>query len=170
MTSRRKPPSDGPEGPPAGVEPEEPAEVRELKARYLRLAADFDNFKKRARQEQMETIRFANAELVKRLLPIVDDFQRALEQAPERIDQSWRKGLDLVHQKLEELLAAQGVLPIEAVGAAFDPSLHEAIGHEESSEHPEDTVVREVRRGYRMHDRVVRPALVKVSRPPALTP
>src|SRR5712692_8555342 len=170
MTSRRKPPHDGPEGPPAGAEPEEPAAVRELKARYLRLAADFDNFKKRARQEQMETIRFANAELVKRLLPIVDDFQRALEQAPERMDQSWRKGLDLVHQKLEELLAAQGVLPIEAVGAAFDPSLHEAIGHEESSEHPEDTVVREVRRGYRMHDRVVRPALVKVSRPPALTP
>ncbi len=167
MTTRRKPPHDGPDAP-TPADPE--AELKELRDRYLRLAADFDNFKKRARQEQMETIRFASAELVKRVLPIVDDFQRALEQAPEGVDESWRKGLDLVLQKLEELLAAQGVLPIEAVGAAFDPTLHEAIGHEESSEHPEDTVVREVRRGYLMHDRVVRPALVKVARPPALTP
>jgi molecular chaperone GrpE len=71
-------------------------------------------------------------------------------------------------RKLEEALGAHGLEPIEAVGARFDPKLHEAIGHEESADHPEDTVVSELRRGYRIRDRVVRPALVKVSRKPAL--
>jgi molecular chaperone GrpE len=76
--------------------------------------------------------------------------------------------LRLTYQKLQEILAAQGVEPIESVGNAFNPTLHEAVGSEESSEHPEDTVVLELRRGYKLRDRVIRPALVKVARPPAL--
>jgi len=141
------------------------AEAEEASNRYLRLAADFDNYKKRARQEQSDLIRSANADLIGKLLPVVDNFHRVLESIPESADEAWIKGVRLTLQQLEELLAAQGVLPIEAVGQPFDPSLHEAIGHEESDEHPEDTVVSEIRRGYRLHDRVVRPALVRVARP-----
>ena len=136
--------------------------------RHLRLAADFDNFKKRARQEQLDTIQHASAELIGRLLPALDDLHKALENKPAGTDDSWLKGLELSVRKLEEALGAHGLEPIEAIGARFDPKLHEAIGHEESADHPEDTVVSELRRGYRIRDRVVRPALVKVSRPPAL--
>ena len=141
------------------------AEAEEASNRHLRLAADFDNYKKRARQEQADLVRSANAELIGKLLPVVDNFHRVLESVPETADDAWIKGVRLTLLQLEELLAAQGVSPIEAIGQPFDPSQHEAIGHEESSEHPEDTVVTEVRRGYRLHDRVVRPALVKVARP-----
>lgn len=141
------------------------AEAEEANKRYLRLAADFDNYKKRARQEQADLVHSANEDLIGRLLPVIDNFHRILESAPEDPDDAWLKGAKLTLRQLEELLAAQGVSPIEAVGQPFDPSLHEAIGHEESDEHPEDTVVSEVRRGYRLHDRVVRPALVRVARP-----
>ena len=172
MTTRRRTES---------APPPEP-EVAELKARieqlelsaeeagnrFLRLAADFDNYKKRARQDQLDTINYASATIVERLLPVLDDFQRVLDHAPEGVDENWLKGLRLTYQKLQEILTAQGVEPIEAVGNAFDPNLHEAVGSEESSEHPEDTVMLELRRGYRLRDRVIRPALVKVARPPAL--
>jgi molecular chaperone GrpE len=140
----------------------------EAKDRHLRLAADFDNYKRRSRQEQLETIQHASAGLIARLLPGLDDLQKALDHTPEGIDEAWVKGLELSVRKLEEALGAFGLEPIDAVGTPFDPKLHEAIGHEESDEYPEDTVVQELRRGYRMRDRVVRPALVKVARPPAL--
>jgi molecular chaperone GrpE len=141
------------------------ADAKEASNRYLRLAADFDNYKKRSRQEHSETVQYANSDLIGKLLPVVDNFHRVIESAPAEVDEAWLKGIRLTLQQLDELLASQGVSPIESVGTPFDPSLHEAIGHEESNEHPEDTVVTEVRKGYRLHDRVVRPALVKVARP-----
>jgi molecular chaperone GrpE len=140
----------------------------EAKDRYLRLAADFDNFKKRSRQEQMETIQHASAELISRLLPALDDLHKALENKPDGVDAAWLKGVELSVRKLEDALKAHGLEAIDAVGKPFDPNVHEAIGHEESTEHPEDTVVQVLRRGYRIRDRVVRPALVKVARRPAL--
>ncbi|TMD14267.1 MAG: nucleotide exchange factor GrpE [Chloroflexi bacterium] len=141
--------------------------LAEAKDRHLRLAADFDNYKKRMRQEQLETIQHASAELIHRLLPVLDDLQNVLDHKPAGVDESWIKGLELSVRKLEEALGTHGLQPIEAVGERFDPKLHEAVGHEESTEHPEDTVVSELRRGYRVRDRVVRPALVKVSRRPS---
>lgn len=144
--------------------------LAEARDRYLRLAADFENYKKRARQEQLETIQHASADLISRVLPVLDDFHKVLDHMPEGVDESWAKGLELSVRKLEEILGTHGLQPIEAVGAPFDPKLHEAVAHEESSEHPEDTVVAELRRGYRLRDRVVRPALVKVSRQPAALP
>ena len=140
--------------------------LAEAKDRHLRLAADFDNYKKRVRQEQLETIQHASTDLIARVLPVLDDLHNVLEHKPEGIDESWGKGLELSVRKLEEALGTHGLQPIDAVGAQFDPKLHEAVGHEESRE-PEDTVVSELRRGYRVRDRVVRPALVKVARPPA---
>ncbi|MGH7777909.1 MAG: nucleotide exchange factor GrpE [Candidatus Dormibacterales bacterium] len=141
------------------------AELEETASRHLRLAADFENYKKRARQDQMDTIRYAGTEMILRLLPVLDDFKLILEHAPRDVDEAWLKGVRLTEQKLEELLTGQGVTAIESVGERFDPSLHEAVAQEETDEEPEDTVVQELRRGYRLHDRVIRPALVKVARP-----
>jgi molecular chaperone GrpE len=139
--------------------------LAETKDRYLRLAADFDNFKKRTRQGQLDTIQHASADLIARLLPALDDLRKALDHTPEGVDDAWVKGLELSVRKLEEALGAHGLEPIQAVGQSFDPKLHEAIGYEESAEHAEDTVTSELRRGYRIRDRVVRPALVKLARP-----
>jgi len=144
------------------------AAAAEARDRYLRLGADFENYKKRARQDQLETIQHASAELINRLLPGLDDLHKALDHKPKGVDPSWLKGVELSVRKLEEALGAHGLEAINAVGTRFDPKLHEAVGHEESSDHPEDTVVAELRRGYRIRDRVVRPALVKLARPPAL--
>ena len=145
----------------------EPDHEAKCQDRYLRLAAELDNFKKRAQREQREIRKHAVAEVAGRLLPVLDDAERAMEQVPEGTDVSWLRGLQLTLQKLHDVLVSLGVQPIEAVGAPFDPKLHEAIGSEESSEHPEGTVVSELRRGYRTHDRVLRPSLVKLARPPA---
>jgi molecular chaperone GrpE len=141
-------------------------ELEDSRNRHLRLAADFENFKKRSRQEQMDTVQYASSTLAERLLPVLDDFQRSLEHVPEGVDDNWLRGVQMTEEKLEEVLTAVGVTPIEAVGRPFDPKLHEAIGSEESEEHPEDTVVTQLRTGYMLHDRVLRPALVKVSRRP----
>ena len=181
MTTRKHPheqhrEGDGGEGPKEATASLE-AKIAELesagaeaKDRYLRLAADFDNFKKRARQDHVETIQHASADLIGRLLPVLDDLHNVLDHAPAGIDETWVKGLQLSVRKLEEALGTHGLEPIESIGTHFDPKVHEAVGHEESAEHPEDTVVSELRRGYRIRDRVVRPALVKVARPPAALP
>src|SRR5213593_3766652 len=142
------------------------SQLAETREKHLRLAADFDNYKKRMRQEQLETIQHASAELINRLLPVLDDLHNVLDHKPKGIDESWLKGIELSVRKLEEALGTHGLQPIESVGSRFDPKLHEAVGEEESAEHPEDTVVSELRRGYRLRDRVVRPALVKVARAP----
>jgi molecular chaperone GrpE len=183
MTTTRKHPHEPHEGEPRRetADPESHAQTlleakiselesaaAESKDRHLRLAADFDNYKRRSRQEQVDTIQHASTELISRLLPGLDDLHKALDHTPAGVDEAWVKGLELSVRKLEEALAAFGLEPIEAVGAPFDPKQHEAIGHEESDEYPEDTVVQELRRGYRMRDRVVRPALVKVARPRVL--
>ena len=183
MTTRKHPfdPHEA-EAPGEGARPLEAAPIDSLEAKvaeleaalaesrdkYLRLAADFDNFKKRSRQEHLETIQHASADLIARLLPGLDDLHKALDHKPEGLDEAWARGLELSVRKLEEALRAHGLEAIDSVGKPFDPAVHEAIGHEESAEHPEDTVLQELRRGYRIRDRVVRPALVKVARPPAL--
>ncbi len=141
--------------------------IEEANNRHLRLAADFDNFKKRVRQERLELLQYASASLAERMLPVLDDFERVLEHAPEGTDSNWLKGVRMTVQKLQDALQSVGVETIQAVGAPFDPKLHEAIGTEECADQPEDTVVKELRRGYRIHDRVLRPALVSVARTPA---
>ena len=171
-TRRRVPPEAAPESEEAPPQPSPPrgeGEVAVPKDTYLRLAADFENFRKRARQDQLDTVQYATAILVERLLPVVDDLHRSLEHAPPEVDEGWLKGLQLTLQKLDEVLAGVGVSRIEAIGVPFDPKVHEAIGSAESAEHPDDTVIDELRPGYRLHDRVLRPALVRVSRQPAPT-
>jgi molecular chaperone GrpE len=137
-------------------------------ARYQRLAADFENYKRRTRQELADRTQYANEELLRKLLPILDNFKRALDHAPEGIDQNWFEGIKLVARQFEETLQAQGLSAIPAVGERFDPTQHEAIASEETDEHEEGTVVEEMQPGYRLHNRVLRPTLVKVAHPRAL--
>jgi molecular chaperone GrpE len=137
-------------------------------ARYQRLAADFENYKRRTRQELADRTQYANEELLRKLLPILDNFKRALDHAPEGIDRNWYEGIKLVARQFDETLQAQGLAAIPAVGEKFDPSQHEAIASEETDEHEEGTVVEELQPGYRLHNRVLRPTLVKVAHPRAL--
>ncbi len=153
---------------PAGVPGDQDQAVAEARDRYLRLAADFENYKKRARQEQLDTIQHASSDLISRLLPALDDLRSALDHKPAGVDPAWARGIELAVRKLEEAMATHGLEPIESVGSPFNPKYHEAIGHEERADQPEDMVVSELRRGYRMRDRVVRPSLVRVSRRPEL--
>jgi molecular chaperone GrpE len=137
-------------------------------ARYQRLAADFENYKRRSRQDLSDRTQFANEELLRKLLPLRDNLQRALEHAPEGIDRNWFEGIKMVVRQFDDVLQAQGLSTIPAVGEKFDPAQHEAIASEETDEHEEGTIVEEMQPGYRLHNRVLRPTLVKVAHPRAL--
>jgi molecular chaperone GrpE len=136
--------------------------------RYQRLAADFENYKRRTRQDLADRTQFANEELLRKLLPLRDNLQRALEHAPEGIDRNWFEGIKLVVRQFDDVLQGQGLSTIPAVGEKFDPAQHEAIASEETDEHEEGTIVEEMQPGYRLHNRVLRPTLVKVAHPRAL--
>jgi molecular chaperone GrpE len=131
---------------------------------YLRALADFSNFKRR-RQEELEShIQFANQELILKLLPIIDNFERALQAAQEQHSfDSLAAGVELTLRQLKDMLQKEGVVPIDAVGQEFDPAIHEAVMSVESDEHPDNTVVEELQKGYMQKSRVIRPARVKVS-------
>ena len=137
--------------------------LAEAKDRYLRLAADFENYKKRMRQEQVETIQHASAELINRLLPVLDDLHNVLEHAPQGIDPSWLKGLELSVRKLEDALGTHGLQPIESVGARFDPKLHEAVTTGPADDPgKDDTVGAVLQPGYKLAGMLIRPARVVV--------
>ena len=133
---------------------------------WQRAAADFSNYKRRVEEEREATSQFANAILLARLLSVLDDFDRALDTVPPDTHEAWVEGIRLVERKLRGLLEAEGVTPIEAVGRPFDPNLHEAVVHEDTTAHPDNTVIDEVQRGYLLHERVLRPALVRVANNP----
>ncbi len=137
------------------------ARVQELEQQNLRLLADFENQRRRQRRDEEEQRLRLQQESAAMLLPLQDDLELALGAASE--DDPLRAGVALVQQKLLQALRRLGLEPIAAVGQPFDPSLHEAIGEEESDQEP-GTVATEVRTGYRIQDRVVRPALVRVAK------
>jgi molecular chaperone GrpE len=131
--------------------------------RWKRTAADFDNFRKRAARERAELTTLANERLVKELLPILDDLERALVAATEHQEAALEDGVRLVHQSLENLLARQGLQEIDA-GGMFDPHMHEAL-LSQPSDAAEGSVIDVVQKGYMLGDRVVRPARVVVAAP-----
>jgi molecular chaperone GrpE len=134
----------------------------------LRTQADFENYKKRTAREKEEAIKYANKSLLERLVGIIDNFELGLAAAKEEgAGSPIYSGMVLVQKQLNDLLAENGLQPIEAEGKTFDPNLHEAIAHEPSTEYPEEIVVRQARRGYRFQDRLLRPAKVVVSSGPA---
>lgn len=131
-------------------------------ASWQRAQADFINYKRRMEQERGENAKFAAALLIKNLLPILDDMERALAYTPSHPDElSWVEGVRLIYSKFKGILEAQGLSPIKALGEAFDPTVHEAMAQAEGEE---GVVIEEVQKGYKLHDRVLRPSLVIVGR------
>lgn len=150
-------------------------EARAKEAEYLdgwqRARAELANARKRFQREQEGAYANAKADLLVRLLPIVDDFERAFEVLPDNpTSATWVDGVRLIEQKLQGLLKQEGVAPIEAAGKEFDPFLHQALTHEPSEEVPEGQVIAEVQRGYQVGDRVLRPSVVRVSAGPPPEP
>ncbi len=157
--------------PAAAPPPEQPAavdlerELGETKLALQRTAADYANYKRRTEQEREQTLRLANELLLRKLLAVVDDFDRALRAMPKESEHlAWVEGVSLVERKLHALLESEGVTPIEAAGKRFDPREHEAVVHQETADAPDETVINELQRGYRIRDRVLRPALVAVAK------
>lgn len=143
------------------AEPE--AELAELKTRHLRLLADFDNYRKRSEREREELGRYALAEPVRDLLPVVDNLARALAASGQLDD--LRRGVEMTARQLAEVLRRYGVEEVAAVGRPFDPHVHEAMVQVESDDVDEPTVVEELQRGFLLRGRLLRPALVKVAVP-----
>ncbi len=143
------------------------AELDRFRDLAMRSQADFENYRKRAAREKEDAIKYANKSLLERLVAIVDHFELGLEAAKDEGEHSpIYSGLSLVLKQLKDLLAENGLQPIEAVGQEFDPNFHEAVGHEASAEAPEGAVIRQTRRGYKLKDRLLRPSSVVVSKGP----
>ena len=137
--------------------------MAELTRDLQRVAADFVNYRRRNEAERADFARFAKTALITKLLEVLDNFDRALDTVPADLrDQPWVEGIWLVERKLRDILASEGLEEVGSVGMPFDPHIHEAIGHVDSDA-PEGTVVDEVRKAYKLHDRVIRPALVTVA-------
>ncbi|MBU1274518.1 MAG: nucleotide exchange factor GrpE [Proteobacteria bacterium] len=145
------------------------AQVAELKERALRQAAELDNFKKRTEREKADFFKRANEGLVKDLLPVLDNLERGLASAQEnpQSDQSLVQGLEMVHAELLKTLARYGLEPVESLGQTFDPERHEAMMQQEDPEQEENTVLAEAQKGYMFEGRLLRPAMVVVSRKPS---
>jgi molecular chaperone GrpE len=130
--------------------------------RLLRKTAEFDNYRKRTDRERQQLSEAAAADLLQELLPLVDDMERALQA--EGSDAVIRKGVELIHKQLLDILRKRGVRPIEALGADFDPHYHLAVAHDAADGRREGEVIEEFRRGYMLGDRLLRPAMVKVAK------
>jgi len=142
--------------------------VEQIKRDLQRERADFANYRRRNEADRAEFARFAKADLITRLLEVLDDLDRALAAVPEDLrGRPWVEGIGHVERKLRDVLAAEGLEEVGVVGEPFDPRVHEAIAHVESTA-PEGTVVDEVRKAYRLHDKVIRPALVTVAKAASL--
>jgi len=157
--------------------PPTPEQIEELKARaakadenwdrLLRTTADFENFKKRAAREKSEAIQFANVALIQKLLPVLDHFemaQAAAQNASDEKNSSLQSGIAMIQNQLKAVLIEVGLEEIDAVGKPFDPALHEAISQQETADIPEGHVVRQMRKGYKLRERLLRPATVIVAK------
>jgi molecular chaperone GrpE len=161
------------ETPPPAPEPiDETAALKAEADRYrdqaLRAAADLENFRKRMIREKEEAIRFANSGILEKLLPILDNFELGLDAARGDTATPGTKGIvdgfSMVHRQLGDFLVSSGLQPIDAVGQPFDPKLHEALGHETDASQEDGIVLRQMRRGYRLADRLIRPSSVIVNK------
>ena len=136
-------------------------ENAQLKDRYLRTLADFENFRKRSEREKSDFFKYALAGLMRELLPVLDNFDRALDHAAEGDD--FHRGLLLVYKQMFDTLTKHGLRPIDESNVPFDPKIHEAVVREEDPSVPSHTVIAVLQKGYFLHDRLLRPAMVKVA-------
>lgn len=162
-------------------EPLTPEQIEDLKTRaakadenwerLLRTTADLDNFKKRAAREREEAIRYANESVMKKLIPVLDNFDVALAATSQTqnsgANQSLQEGVAMIHRQLRNVLVESGLEEVDATGKAFDPNWHEAVSQQETDKAPEGQVVQQLRKGYKLRDRLIRPASVVVAKKPA---
>ena len=142
-------------------------ELTEQKDKFIRLQAETDNFRKRLSREKEEFSQYANERLFKELLPIFDNFERALED-PSNDIKNLKEGLEMILKQFSSFLEKEKVEPIEAIGIKFDPMIHEVLTSEESSEHEENTIISQFVKGYTINNRVIRPSQVVISKKPSL--
>jgi molecular chaperone GrpE len=143
-------------------------ELSEAQERVLRTAADAENFKKRLQREKEEQTRYANESFMRELLPVIDNLERALEHSEAGADQGGLlEGLNMTLKGFLDTLTRFGCTPVEAAGKPFDPNFHEAVSQEESADHEPNTVLRELQKGYMLKERLLRPAMVLVSKRPS---
>ncbi len=141
----------------------EPDPVAELMDRLIRLQADFENYRRRAQREKEEIARYGTQRLIINLLPVLDNLERALATPPNPGDERLRQGVELTARSFREILAKEGLQPIEAVGKPFDPHLHEAVATGEDPDKEDGIVLEEFQKGYMLGDRVIRASMVKVN-------
>src|SRR5215467_7607204 len=161
----------------ASLTPEQVKELEDKAAkadehweRLVRTTADFDNFKKRAAREKQDAIKFANENLLQKLIPVLDTFDMALaatQNGQTEAVQSLQTGVNMVYQQLRNALLDAGLEEVDATGKTFDPNLHEAVSQQETTDTPEGQVVQQLRKGYKLRERLLRPATVIVARHPA---
>lgn len=142
---------------------EQNARLEDYHNRLARLQADFENYRRRTRQEMDNFYKYASEQLITSLLPVLDNFSRAVLAEGDSLE-SFKAGVDLIHRQLKEVLAAEGLASIQAVGEQFDPEKHEAVMQAEATGYPDNTVVEELRCGYCLKDKVIRPSMVKVAK------
>jgi molecular chaperone GrpE len=143
------------------------AESAEYLDQLQRVQAEFANYKKRTERDREEFVSLANAALITQLLPILDDCERALQTVPDNLrGLTWVEGIALIERRLRKTLEQEGLTSIDAVGEIFDPQLHHAMVREETTERGEDEIISELQRGYRLHDKVLRPSMVRVAARP----
>lgn len=176
-------PDTGPEAE-SGLAQEAPTEVEQLKKevaearaeaaetydRLLRLSAEFENYKKRMQRQTEDHRKYANESIIKDLLSVVDNLERAVNasrQSSSEADVCMLEGLEMTLNEIRKVLQKYHVEPVEAVGQPFDPTYHEAVMQQPSEEHPDNTVIQEMQKGYMLHDRLIRPAMVVVAKTPA---
>jgi len=160
-------------------EPLTAAQIEELKTRaakadenwerLLRTTADFENFKKRAVREREDAVKYANESLIKKVVPVLDNFEMALAAAQNQAaaPQSLQAGVAMIHQQLRNLLLETGLEEVDATGKAFDPNWHEAVSQQDSVDVPEGHILQQLRKGYKLRDRLIRAATVVVAKKPA---
>lgn len=141
-------------------------EAKENHDRFLRASAEFENYKKRAAREMNDFRKFANENIVKAMLPVIDNLDRAIESSGEaqKSVSSVVEGVNMTKKEILKVFEQFGVMPFESLGESFDPGFHQAVMQEESEDHPDNTVIKELQKGYMMHDRLIRPAMVIVSK------
>ena len=162
------PPTDEPDEAAASLEDGDPAAgaARERDAyrdQLLRARADFDNYRKRVERDRALMIARAAEDAIRDLLPIIDDLERALAADPGESGGSFHQGVEMIHRQMMEMLTRRGVEPIDAIGQDFDPNVHEAVAYEPAEGHREGEIIGELRRGYRIGDRLLRPSMVRVA-------
>ncbi len=141
-------------------------ENKELRDNYLRALAEWDNYRKRMENEFAEFKKYAKVDFISKILPVLDNFDRALAGADFTQDfESFYKGIEIIERQLRDVLKSMGLVEYSGLGEPFDPSLHEAVGIITTNTHPENTIVEEISKGYKVGDRVIKPAKVLVSKP-----